>query len=152
VHAFPARRSSDLRDGVNDTGQPLVVQASLGGGQRRRPDLDHDPFGCGDRLPRHRDVFVHHSSSSSSDPAYPPCSSSDDRRACLAAFRSAADTRSLPSSRESCPRLPSTPATPAGVDGSQSKVMSPIVTWLPGFAPTLASSSSTPSFASRSAR
>lgn len=41
---------------------------------------------------------------------------------------------------------------PAGVDGSQSKVMLPMVTWLPGLAPRLARASSTPSFASRSAR
>ena len=43
-------------------------------------------------------------------------------------------------------------ATPAGVDGSQSNVTSPIVTGQPGTAPASASASSTPSRASRSPR
>ena len=57
-----------------------------------------------------------------------PCS----RRCRRAAFRSSAPMRSLRSSRRSVPRPVIVTSTPAGVCGSQSNVISPMVTAHPG--------------------
>src|SRR3954470_4577246 len=141
---------------VDEGGQALLVQAAGQRGQRRGADLHDDPLRLGDL-----GTGAHTSSgnSASSGRSVQPDSvtSYGTRRARLAASRSAAPTRSVVSSRLSVPRPPSPDVSsavsvPAGRVGTQSKVTSPMVTASPSWAPARASSSSTPSRLSRSAR
>ena len=144
-------------DRVGEVLQPARIEHTGRSGQRGGADLDDDRSRGADHLA----VTTHFATlCSSRDSALIAAYCSSPERSSLpatlrafrAALRSSAAIRSVCSSRISVPRPDICMSMPAGVCGSQSKVMPPIVTAQPGRAPSLSSLSSTPRRASRSPR